>query len=509
MAIERSEHRLAKEARIAAIRAGDRRMEGVAADDLVRLERDLWGWVVLPGDPGYEKDSEQSNPLFHKRPAAIAYCGDVADVRTCVIWARVLGLSVSCRSGGHSTAGYAVMDGELCIDMSRMTAIAIDHEARIGRVQPGVTFGELNSVLDRHRLHVPGGGCEDVCVAGYMQGGGFGFTSRRFGMNCDNVVEIAVMDRDGVVHRADARSNADLFWAVRGGTGGNFGIVVEIAYRLHPLGNVWGFGVRWDIEHAAGGLEAMQRGYTRGGATDRIGYMSFIIGTKGPLALYMRGIFVGSAEEGRQALAPILATPGASLEMEKTALYGVLNDWLLADLAPKDLSTAYELKVSNYVDRPLSLEEWQRAVTLFRDMPGYPTAVANTLTIEPYGGAIARRDPSTDNAFVHRDVDLDFVIDSFWSTPEERPQAVAWLESFSRFLRDGPMPAGNGRVYQNYPENGLETWRRAYFADAFPRLLEIKARHDPPDPPQYPDGFYHFPQSIRPPDGDPWPGAKP
>jgi hypothetical protein len=490
--------RLDKRANLASIHDGSRTLDGVSPEDLEALEAALLGRLVLPGDTGYPDATRQANPLFTRKPFAIAFCEHETDVRTCILWARRLGLTLTARSGGHSTAGYSVADGTLTVDLSGLDCVAVDPERMVARVGPGTDFGRLNHILDQHGLHVPGGACEQVCVAGFSQGGGFGFTSRAFGMNCDNVREVVLLDCEGRRLRANARENADLFWAVRGGTGGNFGVVVEIAYQLHPLASAWGFKLRWDLDHAPAAMAMMQAQYMRGGAPASIGYMTFVIGTKGPPALYMRGMCTSGRDTGLAALAPLQATPGAMLEDEKTAPYGVLNIWLTDDLAPKNLAVARELKVSNYIDRPLGEAGWQRVLEPFRALPGFPAASANTLTLEPYGGVIASGGAQAHNAFIHRGVDMDFAIDSFYGNLGEAPAAAAWMQIYTDFLRTGPSPVGNGHVYQNYPEAGLDDYASAYFGSAYQRLREIKTRYDPPQLPHYPSGFFHFPQSVTP-----------
>jgi hypothetical protein len=495
--------------------------EGVAPPDnretvddvagLSELDRDLYGYLLQPGDFGFDAAARQDNPVFRRKPLAVAYCEQEKDIPVCIRWARKRGVSVTFRSGGHSTAGYSVLDGALVVDVSHLTHIEVDPDARRARVQPGVNFGKLNTVLDHYRLHVPGGGCETVCVAGFMQGGGYGFTSRSFGMNCDMVEEVGLYDRDGnhVVARPDATDATarDLFWAIRGGTGGNFGAVSHIVYRLVPLGEVWGFGLRWSLSRkdsdavgrAVRALEIMEYDFM-GPDHESLGYMAFMIATKEGPALYMRGICTEGKHAGLSLLKPLCReTDIGKPELDMPGRYARLNAALLRDLEPSGLGTLREVKVSNYIARPLGAGGWARVVKLYVNRPDMKAAAANTVALEPYGGRISA--PRHESAFIHRAVATDLVIDSFYSDDDEKPEAEAWLEDYRELLR-GPDGISNGRVYQNYPEAGLNDWQERYFGSAFDRLLEIKTRVDPPDP-VYPHGFFHFPQSIRPREAEP------
>ena len=177
----------------------------------------------------------------------IAFCEVSADVRCCLEFARKYQVPFTCRSGGHSTAGYCLVNGGLVIDVSRMDDIYVDPGARTARVGAGANFHKVNAILESYGLHVPGGGCPEVGVAGYMQGGGYGFTSRMFGIHCDNVLQVELMLADGTIVRANSVEHADLYWAVRGGTGNNFGVLLATTYQLYPLDTLWGFGLKWSL----------------------------------------------------------------------------------------------------------------------------------------------------------------------------------------------------------------------------------------------------------------------
>ncbi len=185
---------------------------------LASLSAGFAGSVSVAGTAGYNDARKGFMHTYQSFPQIIGFCVCESDVVAMLAFARDCGLRVVARSGGHSTAGYSVND-QIVVDTSGIAHVLIDRAARRARVGAGANFRKLKLMLDGTGLHVPGGGCETVCVAGYMQGGGYAFTSRLFGMNCDLVEAVTMVLADGSVARASAKKNADLFWAVRGGTG--------------------------------------------------------------------------------------------------------------------------------------------------------------------------------------------------------------------------------------------------------------------------------------------------
>ena len=436
------------------------------------------GELVFPGQPGYEKDRQESNPAFQAYPLLIAYCEAFSDVQEVLALATDYGLNVACRSGGHSTAGYSVNNG-IVLDTSRMNDVSVDPAARTATVGPGTAFEKLNATLDSYRLHVPGGGCPDVCVGGYMQGGGYGFTSRQFGIHCDNVLSVLVMLVDGSIVRADANQHADLFWGIRGGTGNNFGVLLQTTYRLHPLWQICGFGLRWSLDDAPAALVVMQQGFMRSGASARLGYMTVITLQEGAQQwLLMRGVYDGSQAQAMQELAPLLATPGAHFDipLQRDSYYRI--NTLLLETPPWEIpyvppqppnTTVKEDKQAGYIAKPVPLAHWQKVVDYYRTAP----TPFNTVVIEPYGGAINAH-PVYGNAFVHRNVDMDFFVDSFWVDDADKAAAVAWLDGLMQLMA----PYFNGEVYQNYPRRNTPGYRQAYWGDAFAALLACKLRYN-------------------------------
>ena len=233
---------------------------GMTQAECEDLERKLRGYIVLPGMPDYPAAAApHAAPRWPAFPLLIAFCETPSDVRICLELAREKALWAVPRSGRHSLANYSTCSG-MIIDVSLMNGISVDPIELTARVGAGANFGLLNAVLDGYGLHVPGGTCADVGVAGFMQGGGYGLTSRRFGINSDCVLAVTMMLADGTIVVADSERERDLWWAVRGGTGNQFGILLDITFKLVELPSVWSFELRWTVDDAPAALDAIQRG---------------------------------------------------------------------------------------------------------------------------------------------------------------------------------------------------------------------------------------------------------
>ncbi len=451
---------------------------------LADLEARLSGHLVLPWDTDYDSARQESNPAFQAYPQVIAYCVSQADVLVCLAVARLLGLWVALRSGGHSTAGYSVNDG-LVLDTSELRGVVLDEPNALVHVAAGTDFDTFNAALDGTGWHVPTGACGNVCVAGFVQGGGYGYTSRAFGIQSDCVESFRVALADGRVVTASASENPDLHWAMRGGTGGNFGVLLQVTYRMVRLDQVWAYAISWPSGQAAQVLTLMQASYMKSGAPDALGYMMNLGYVAGQPVYMVQGMFCGTPEAGKAVLAPLLALPGAQLLVDELGTYPQL-DKLLEDKPyslPDNLPDgACETKASGYIASVLAPADWQTLIDYFGTSPnGWTLAY-----LEPYGGAINRY-PVQDSAFVHRSVDMNFVVDVFWRNAAERATMQAWLAGFMKLLQ----PFTNGHVYQNYADSSLADFRQAYWGTAFERLLAVKAAVDPTH-------FFHFEQSIRP-----------
>ena len=223
--------------------------------DLTTFRPAVAGSVLTEADEGYDEARKVWNGEIDRRPAVIVRCTTPGDVAASLAYAREAGLEVTVRGGGHNLGGSAVADGALTIDLRGLRQVNVDAEARTARVGGGATWAELDAAAQEHGLALPGGTWSDTGVGGLTLGGGFGWLTGKFGLTIDNLLSAEVVTADGQVLRASADEHPDLFWALRGG-GGNFGIVTEFEYRLHPVGPLVQLGMFfWE---AADGEQALR-----------------------------------------------------------------------------------------------------------------------------------------------------------------------------------------------------------------------------------------------------------
>ncbi len=210
-------------------------MNKLSANHTDRLRRTLRGRLLLPSDADYDTTRRIWNATIDRRPALIVQCAGAADVQAALQFARQHELEVAVRGGGHNIAGHALCDGSLLIDLSTLREVRVDAAARRAFVQPGALLSDVDTATQAHGLAVPVGINSTTGIAGLTLGGGFGWLTRQHGMTVDNLLAAEVITADGRQLRASADQNPELFWALRGG-GGNFGIVTQFEFKLHPVG---------------------------------------------------------------------------------------------------------------------------------------------------------------------------------------------------------------------------------------------------------------------------------
>ena len=445
------------------------------------------GELLHPGDAAYEEARRIWNGAIDRRPAVIARCRDAADVVSALQFARERELEVAVRGGGHGVAGHSVCDDGMVIDLSRMRGVHVDPLARVARVQAGALLGDLDSATQAFGLATPAGIVTHTGVAGLTLGGGIGWLSRKLGATVDHLRSARVVTADGDIVTASDDENPDLFWGLRGG-GGNFGIVTEFEFGLHPIGpTVLAGPVYYALEE---GVEVLRR--YRDVVADAPDELMTILHLRQapplpflPEALHGRPVVAvvacwsGDLKQGERAVEPLreLGTPLADLVkprpfLELQALFdgavphGWHYYWKSVETPPFEDATIDVL-----------VEHTERI-----------TSPRSFTIIFHLGGALERV-PEDAMAYPQRDAAFDVNITTVWLDGDERAdEHVRWTREFHAALE----PYTGGRVYVNFlGDEGQSRVRAAYGEAKYARLAALKSRWDPAN-------VFHLNQNIEP-----------
>lgn len=453
-----------------------------------QLASRLHGRLLRPGDDMYPPATViNATRYMGTRPAGIAICTSSADAAACVTWARETGVPFAVRSGGHSYAGFSNSDG-LVIDVKGMRTVTVDREADSVVVAGGACNAEIAAALTPHEVYFPTGRCPSVGLSGLTLGGGWGFSARYLGMACDSLLATEIVTPNGDIITASETENTDLFWAVRGAGGGNFGVHTSFTYRLVPTTDVTVFRLSWSGGDSAAILDALVQLQVGGpnelGLRIGVGSQSAMpLSNPGPLEVSVLGLYWGPTSEVTELLVPIeQIQPPDTRTVEQTSFAGGRD--FLSDTTP--IGT-YQVK-NGFIEGALP----SAAVTTMLDWinmkPGVPSQLPeSSVAIYSFGGKVKQL-ASDANAFVHRSVDALFGCFAMWD-PSDPPDAISanldWLEHFYAAMQ----PYLSGGAYQNFPDRGLADWQHAYYGTNLERLVQLKQTWDP-------GNLFRFAQSI-------------
>ncbi|MDQ6607194.1 MAG: FAD-dependent oxidoreductase [Actinomycetota bacterium] len=454
------------------------------------LQQAIKGHVFHRGQPGFGGAAHVFNPRFDSvQPSAVARPINDVDVRNAIRFTVAHNMPVRARSGGHSYAGYSTLSGGVVLDLRKLNSIHVDKHAGTATVGAGVQLIDIYAGLAKAGATLPAGSCPSVGVSGVTLGGGFGLAGRHFGLSLDNLMAVKIVTADGRLRTVDKKSDADLLWALKGGGGGNFGVVTEFTFKVHPLpASAAYFNVTWPWSSGTAGIDAWQSWAPH--VTDKITSILHVNSARShpavPPSITANGQYLGSASALPSLLAPLLSVPGANLVSHFDLPYvplqllwaGCTHDTVAAchTMGAGPGGTLKRLKFnakSDYVATPLS-SAGRNAVVAAAESA---VASGGALLCDAYGGAINRVAPGA-TAFVHRQ--QLFCIQYYGNGP-----SAAWIDQAWSKLR----PFVSGMAYQNYIDPHLKGWQQAYYGNNYKRLKATRKRIDP-------HHYFNFPQAI-------------
>ena len=444
----------------------------IEAETFDAFRATVGGQIALPGDTEYDEARTVWNATVDKRPDLVVRCSGPSDVMQAMRFAREHDLLVAVRAGGHNIAGKAVCNGGMLIDLSKMRAVRVDRAAKTAWVEPGATLRDFDRETQAFGMTTPVGINSTTGISGLTLGGGFGWTTRKFGMSIDNLIAADVVTAEGKMIRASEKDNAELFWALRGG-GGNFGIVTGFEFRLHPLGPQVLSGL---IVHPLKDAPSLLPEYRKLAASAPDELSTWVVLRKAPPlpflpeewhgkeVMVLAACYAGDMAAGEKALAPIrkLGRPIADVisphpftgwqqAFDPLLTPGARNYWKSHDFA--ELSDEVLSKLVDFAGR-------------------LPTAECE-IFIAHLGGAMGRV-PSDATAYGGRKAAFVMNVHTRWQERSEDKQCIAWAREFYAATR----PYAMGTTYVNFLSEDDENLAATYGPN-YARFAQVKAKFDP------------------------------
>ncbi len=450
-----------------------------------KLKGKVKGQVMLPGDPNYEEVRKIWNAMIDRRPALIMRCATADDVPHVIQLARQSGLEISIRGAGHNIAGNAVCEGGIMIDLSTMTNVRVDAAKRRAYVEPGATLANFDEAAQQHGLATPVGINSTTGISGLTLGGGFGWLTRKYGMTVDNLVSADVITADGKKIQASETENANLFWAVRGG-GGNFGVVTQFEFKLHPVGpEILAGLIVFPLDQAKQVLR-QYREFVESAPEELSVWV--VLRQAPPLPFLPKEVhgkevvvlaifYAGDIAEGNKLIAPLRRfgdVHGEHIGAQPYVQWQKAFDPLLTPGARN------YWKSHNFTD--LRDEALDTMIEFANRLPSPQCEIFIALI----AGA-ANRVPADAMAYGQRDAKFVLNVHGRWDEAAHDETCMAWARAFFQASK----PYASAGAYVNFmTEDESDRVAAAYGAN-YARLAQIKKQYDP-------ENVFHLNQNIKP-----------
>lgn len=440
----------------------------------------LTGDIVTPFNPTYNEARQGFNSAIQQFPLIIVYCVTETDVSNAVIWSRRHCVPIRIRSGGHNYEGYSNGDCTLVIDISKMNDMQINERSNELTVQGGVTNKLVYEFVASKGYPFPGGTCPTVGVSGYALGGGWGLSCRNFGLGCDSLKEIELINYEGIAIKANRENNCDLFWACRGAGGGNFGVIVSMTFNLAPkVSNVTLIEIDYLNVHEQEQEEFLlvwQEWLKT--ADKRITLIGRVYhSSEDGLGMLIRGIFYGSAEAAKEMMADFLALDKAEYNIEFMTFLEAVT--IIGSVYPA--SEKFQ-SASRFAFRDFTSNERTELVDLIRRRSS--GSVFAGISLYALGGRVSEIG-TDDTAFYYRNANYIIWLETVWENSVYAKENREWIDIRFPYLEAITMGS-----YVNFPYGEIYNYLREYYGTHATVLKKIKQKYDPKN-------IFAFPQSIE------------
>ena len=442
------------------------------------------GEILRPGDAGYDDARHVWNGTIDRYPAMIVRCHTAAHVAAAVRMANASGLEIAVRGGGHSIPGLSVCEGGVMIDCTPMKRLDVDVDRRVAAAEPGLLWGDYDAGTQAHGLASPGGEISHTGVAGLTLGGGIGWLSRRHGLACDNLVGAQVVLADGSIVEVDEDTDAELLWGLRGG-GGNFGIVTEFRFRVHPVPPLYAGMFLWPASDTVAVMEAFQE-QAASAPRDLSLVTGQVVAPPAPFVptelqlqpvATVAAVWTGRPDDGPAAIAPFRSM-GPALDLFEVQPYTAIQRWF-DDGVPH--GRRYHVRSEWLGDLDGGGIAELAAAGAERSSP------FDQILVRHLGGAIADIDPGA-TAFRFREASHLLTVAAGWDEGPDEPH-IAWTRR--TWERTRPWSCGGAYVNHLAADEGRDRVREAYGSETWARLVALKRRVDPTN-------VFHLNQNIDP-----------
>jgi FAD/FMN-containing dehydrogenase len=436
----------------------------VDAGARIELQRSLAGRVLGSDDSEYERARVSFNAMIDQRPAVIARCKGTADVATSFDFARVHGLEIAVRGGGHNPAGHCVCDGGIVIDLSELRTVEVDGDARIARAKGGATWGDFDSATQAFGLATPGGVVVTTGVAGLTLGGGIGHLTAQHGLTCDSLVGAEIVTPNGSVLEVSGEENAELLWGLRGG-GGNFGVATRLDFRLYPVDGLVG-GL---LEYRGDGIREALRRFRDvvAGSPPQLSCQAVVGWDDAQIPLLVVApTYTGSANDPDE-LAALRAAPGLAGDGVRAQTF--LDQQRVFD-SPYGQNRHYW---KGHFVRELPDELIDELLRLVFEH-GRPS---DHVLIESLHGA-PKTTESSHGVAGFRGASFNISAMAVWQGSEHDDAHIAWARETATGIEPWSW-SGGGYVNYMQADEPIERVRATFGAGSFDRLQALKRRYDP------------------------------